>query len=120
MAEEKINSAEVMSEDELDNVAGGNAVETQKDLDFLRAVGAMGQDTSAVLADITRAFASHGVGVVIHGDVRGTSDNPNMNNEYYIKGKQVTRAAALQQMASKMKAKIDQNTGAAFDINKYL
>ena len=120
MAEEKINSAEIMSDEELDGVAGGTLAESQKDVKFLSAIGALTQGDEANLARITRAFASHGVGVVIHGDVNGYSDNPNMNNEYFINGKQVTRAAAFQQMANKMHAKIDQNTGDALDISKYL
>ena len=120
MAEEKIKAAEVMSDDELDGVAGGNAAETQKDLNFLRAVVAIGQDEKAVVALMTRAFASHGIGIVIHGDARKTFENPTMNNEYFIGGKQVTREAALTAMASKMKAKTDLNTGEAFDIQKYL
>ena len=69
---------------------------------------------------MTRAFAKLGVGVVIHGDANGISANPDWNNEYFINGKQVSRADALKAATAKAKAKFDANTGEAMDYTKYL
>ena len=122
MAEEKILKDEIMSEDELDNVAGGNAEEINKDFGFLRAVGALGQTSAVNDVAMVRAFAAHGIGYIQYGGdgITGNRDKGNLHNEYFVNGKQVTREAALQQLANKMHAKTDANTGEAFDLKKYL
>ena len=111
---------EIMSDEQLDGVAGGNAAETGKDVKFLSAIGALAQGDETNLARMTRAFAKLGVGVVIHGDVNGYTDHPDWNNEYFIIGKQVTREAALKAATAKSRAKFDANTGEAMDYTAYL
>lgn len=113
---------EIMSDAELDGVAGGNAAESVKDRDFLRAIGALNPGQGGV-AGVTRAFAQLGIGYVQYDetDTTGTAQVKLIaDNEYYINGNRVTRAEALMKAASKAKAKIDLNTGGLMDVTNYL
>ena len=103
-------------------LTGGTAAEISKDYDFLRAVGALGQTSAVNDVAMVRAFAAHGIGYIQYGGdgITGNRDKGGLHNEYFIGGKQVTREAAYQQLANKMHAKIDANTGEAFDISKYI
>lgn len=122
MAEEKINSAEIMSDEELEQVAGGTSEEIGKDYNFLRAVGALGQTDAVNDVAMVRAFAAHGIGYIQYGGdgITGNRGKGSLSNEYFINGKQVTREAAYQQLARNMHAKTDFNTGETLDISKYL
>jgi len=117
---------EIMSDAELDGVAGGTAAESAKDRDFLRAIGALNPGQGSDIAGVTRAFAQLGIGYVQYNEDRHSTGTgtplaiPIADNEYYINGKQVTRAEALMKAASKSKAKIDLRTGGLLDVTNYL
>ena len=83
----EILKEELLSEDQLEDVAGGTSREIQKDADFMQAVGVLRQGESGNDA-LQRAFASQGISVIFHGD-------DNLANEYYKGGKQITREQAL-------------------------
>lgn len=122
MAEEKINSAEIMSDEELEQVAGGTSEEIGKDCLFLRAVGALGQTSAATDVAMVRAFAANGIGYIQYGGdgITGNRDKGGLSNEYFINGKQVTREAAYRQLARNMHAKTDLTRGGTLDISIYL
>ena len=84
MAEEKILKEEIMSEEELDNVAGGKAWELQEDADYLRRYGLLGSgpvDKVQIEAAINRAGILNGIslGCDLH--------NGDKSNSYYINNK---------------------------------
>ena len=95
MAEEKNLDEEIMSDDELDNVAGGGTRQTQGDNDFLAAMGYMqGRGSSNFLfswkensAAVDSAWSKAGVTSVTKF---GCPDNL-----YFIGGKQVSRKDAF-------------------------
>ena len=81
MAEEKILKDELLSEEELDNVAGGKAWELQEDADYLRRYGLLGSgpvDKVQIEAAINRAGILNGIslGCDLH--------NGDKSNSYYI------------------------------------
>ena len=113
---------EIMSDEQLDGVAGGTAAEITKDNDFLRAVGALGQTSAVDDVAMIRAFNKLGIGYIQYGGngISGNRDKGGLHNEYYINGKQVTREDALKAATVKSKAKFDANTGEAMDYTAYL
>ena len=105
---------EILSDAELDGVAGGNAAESDKDLQFLKDIGALGQDSMRQYENITRAFAQHGVSIVVHFD---DTDH----NEYFnANGKQITREQALKTVLRKSGTKVNPYTGEKINVAKYL
>lgn len=81
MAEEKILKEEIMSDAELDEVAGGKAWELQEDADNLRRYGLLGPgpaDKYQIEAAINRAGIMNGIslGCELH--------NGDKSNKYYI------------------------------------
>lgn len=118
--EKKINSAEIMSDEELGQVAGGNFQEGMSDLTFFRDLGVFTgpypgstsvglgavrgtTDTSKVQNigdDIKVAWAKVGIVVIPVGD--------NGFNEYYdSKGNQISRGEALKFAVKKLNSKIN-------------
>ena len=113
---------EIMSDAELDGVAGGTAAEITKDWNFLRAVGALGQTSAVNDVAMIQAFNRLGIGYIQYGGdgISGNRDKVDLHNEYYINGKQVTREAALKAATVRAKPKFDHNTGEAMDYTAYL
>jgi len=105
---------EILSDAELDNVAGGTAAESDKDLQFLKDIGALGQGATRQYEDITRAFAQHGISMVVH------FDDTNHNEYFNANGKQITREQALKTVLKKSGTKVDLYTGEKINIAKYL
>lgn len=84
MAEEKILKEEIMSEEELDEVAGGRAWELQEDADNLRRYGLLGPGPvgkEQIEAAINRAGIMNGIslGCELH--------NGDKSNSYHINHK---------------------------------
>ena len=74
MAEEKILDSEKIEDEQLENVAGGSAFETDSDLQRFQRLGIISKDTRTPSQDLYEAFKSFGIGVNKY-DVRG--------NEYF-------------------------------------
>lgn len=105
---------EILSESELDNVAGGTNTESDKDLAFLKDIGLLPQDDSRRTDNLTRAFAKAGVNMVVHFD-------DSNNNEYFnASGKQITREKALQTVLKASGTKVNPFTGETINVAKYL
>ena len=88
MAEEKILDSEKLEEDQLENVAGGAAWETDDDLHRFQKLGIISKNTDTPAKDLYDAFKRLGMGVN-KNDIRG--------NEYFnlnIDRKFKTRADA--------------------------
>ena len=112
----KINSAEIMSDEELDKVAGGNLNEMVSDLAFFREMGFWSgvlpgekSQTTSSSSDVGRvicleeefnvAWSKAGIATVC--SERGL-------NEYYDpKGNQISRAEALKFAAKKLNSKVN-------------
>ena len=94
----KINSAELMSEEQLDNIAGGSYSEIAKDSfelydrkfmdDHYTSLGTFFHYES-YSAKVDGGWAKAGVHVVTHFA---------FDNEYYIKGKKVDRSDAIEHL----------------------
>ena len=100
----EILKEELLSEDQLEGVAGGTVREYDLDTSFMQAVGVLRQGESGSDA-LQRAFASQGISVIFHGD-------DNLANEYYQGGKQISRNEALNAVMKK--------TGNKVNINNYI
>ena len=100
----EILKEELLSEDQLEGVAGGTSREIQKDTDFMQAIGLLRQDETEK-DDLRRAWAQGGVTLILHGG----KESP---NEYYHNGQQVTREFALKFTM--------QTSGQDVNINNYL
>ncbi|MBR3499140.1 MAG: hypothetical protein IKO05_09130 [Selenomonadaceae bacterium] len=100
----EILKEELLSEDQLEGVAGGTSREIQKDTDFMQAIGLLRQDETEK-DDLRRAWAQGGVTIVMHGGKENA-------NEYYRNGKQITREAALKSVMKK--------TGSVLNINHFI
>lgn len=74
MTEEKISENEKLEEEQLDNVAGGSAWETDSDLQRFQKLGIISKNTNTPAQDLYDAFNSFGMGVN-KNDIRG--------NEYF-------------------------------------
>ena len=84
MTNEKINASEILDENELEEVAGGNGNETQRDADALRAIGCL-THRDVNKDQIDAAFCSLGLGI-------GTElHNGEARNKYYIDHRRVSR-----------------------------
>lgn len=100
----EILKEELLSEDQLEGVAGGTSREIQKDTDFLQAIGLLRQNETDKDA-LRRAWAQEGITVVMHG-------GNNLSNEYYRGGEQITRDKAMKIAMKK--------TGTQVNINNYV
>ena len=100
----EILKEELLSEDQLEGVAGGTSREIQKDTDFMQAIGLMRPEQNDQ-ATIKRAFAQSGISVIFH-------DGDDLANEYYLNGVQTTREFALKFTMQK--------NGQDVNINNYL
>ena len=99
MNDEKILADEILSDEELDNVAGGSCYEIAEDSYFLNSLnGSTGRHAPLKFkhgdpqaeSEIKAAWAKLGVGVYFD-----TSEiERNHHNRYYIKGKEVSKFAA--------------------------
>ena len=105
---------EIMSDEQLDGVAGGTNAESDKDFQFLKAIGAIPQGDSRQTDNLTRAFAQHGINMVVHFDDTRT-------NEYFnASGKQITREKALQTVFKASGTKVNLYTGKEIKLADYL
>ena len=106
---------EIMSEEQLDGVAGGTIAENKKDMQFLRDLGLVPQGASYMESDtLTRAFAKKGINMTAHY-------NDTNNNEYFnASGKQITREAALKQVFKASGTKVNLYTGKEINLADYL
>ena len=87
--EEKILNDEVMSDDELDGVAGGTRLETYKDGEELRKRGLLSQDDALSSTPVRELLHKMGYKYVDHG---GMAVFGAKNNEYFNKkGESVSR-----------------------------
>ena len=102
--ENEILKEELLSEDQLEGVAGGTSREIVKDTDFMQAIGLLRQDETEK-DDLRRAWAQGGVTLILHGG-KGNA------NEYYKNGKQISREAALKSVMKK--------TGSVLNINHFI
>ena len=100
----EILKEELLSEDQLEGVAGGTTREIVKDTDFMQAIGLLRQNETEK-DDLRRAWAQGGVTIVMHGGKENA-------NEYYRNGKQITREAALKSVMKK--------TGSVLNINHFI
>ncbi|MBQ3725842.1 MAG: hypothetical protein II902_02095 [Selenomonadaceae bacterium] len=100
----EILKEELLSEDQLENVAGGTTREIVKDTDFMQAIGLLRQDETEK-DDLRRAWAQGGVTLILHGGKENA-------NEYYKNGKQISREAALKSVMKK--------TGSVLNINHFI
>ena len=100
----EILKEELLSEDQLEGVAGGTSREIVKDTDFMQAIGLLRQNETEK-DDLRRAWAQGGVTIVMHGGKENA-------NEYYRNGKQITREAALKSVMKK--------TGSVLNINHFI
>ena len=89
---------EVMSDDELDGVAGGNCYETADDTRFLNSLNGSTDrhgatriyfTGKATRESIQGAWAKVGIDAKIHRNIR-------TGNEYYLNGQQITQEEARQ------------------------
>ena len=90
MADEKILKDEILSEEELDGVAGGTRIETFQDGDELLKRGLISEDDALSSSKVREAIHKLGYKYVDHGGVKmfGGKDN-----EYFDKkGESVSRA----------------------------
>ena len=89
MADEKIFKDEILSDEELDGVAGGNRIETYQDGNELLKRGLISEDDALSSSKVREAIHKLGYKYVDHGGVKmfGGKDN-----EYFNKnGESVTR-----------------------------
>ena len=100
----EILKEELLSEDQLEDVAGGTSREIKKDTDFMQTIGLLRQDETEK-DDLRRAWAQGGVTLIMHG-------GNNLANEYYKNGKQITREVALETLTKK--------TGSDLNINHFI
>ena len=105
MADEKILKDEVLTDEQLDGVAGGTKQQNIADLKFLQEIGVLKGDFDSehewIMQDQSKiAWAQ--VGVVA---LAGVTNTP--NRYYDSKGKEISRADAYKIAAKKMHSKID-------------
>ena len=101
MAEETKIAGEVLSDEQLDGVAGGTAWQSRRDKDFLQEIGAMAINSTVhedKPADLERAWAQMGVTFIEY-------DGDGNSNQYFNNGAQISRMDALKLAAKKMKNK---------------
>ena len=89
MADEKIFKDEILSDEELDGVAGGNRIETYQDGNELLKRGLISEDDALSSSKVREAIHKLGYKYVDHGGVKmfGGKDNEYFNK----KGESVTR-----------------------------
>lgn len=103
MAEEKILQDEILSDEQLDGVAGGSEAQSRMDTKFLREINAMQTNDGTHAdkpADLIRAWATMGVTFI-------EREEDYISNKYFNNGKQISRIDALRLAAKKMKSKIN-------------
>ena len=101
MVEEKKIAGEMLTDEQLDGVAGGTQAQMESDTRFLREINAMStQDGthSDKPNDLEVAWAQMGVTIITNRDKQNT---------YFNNGKQISRMDALKLAAKKMKSKVD-------------
>lgn len=108
MENEKI-LGEMLTDEQLDGVAGGTADETRNDGAFFKAIGLTAEipQNNEALKTI---WAKLGVSVIVHDGIKHgneTEEYANSFNEYFIAGNQVSREKALKQALKKTKSKIN-------------
>lgn len=112
MTDEKILKDEILSEEELEKVAGGSHEELVKDQQFMRNLGfslLFDKGDELSVNGVVRAWAKCGIAIVEQDTV---SNDPNANsNEYFYKGKQIPRQQALNIAMKKAGKKMDLRTG---------
>ena len=114
MADEKILQDEIMSDDELDGVAGGTTAQCKSDMDFMHDLGLVAQNVDHMQSDaLTRAFAKAGVNMVAH------YNDTNQNEYFNSSGKQITREKALQTVLKASGTKVNPYTGKEIKISDY-
>ena len=113
MKDEKILAEEVLSDEELEGVAGGTLSEMVKDTQFLHALGLMNRDYSAkeieaneddVSRLISKAFGSKDMWAEAYIEGEHTYGFGN--------GREISRAQAYKELANRVKP--------GFDYEKYL
>ena len=101
---------EILSDEELDQVVGGNYSETAGDSEFLNMYGLCGKYTrndilfdegTSQEEDVKAGWAKVGVDFHYHGN---PFDCGNHNNEYYISGNKVSREEAYEHVRSQANA----------------
>lgn len=114
MAEEKKIASEVMSDEELDHVAGGTLDQCYKDMRLMHDIGLVPQYVDHMQSDaLTRAFAKAGINMVTHYDDA-------CDNEYFnASGKPITREQALKTVLKASGTKVNIYTGKAIVIGDY-
>ena len=90
----EIKKEEIMSDEQLEQVAGGTIRDSSMDLKFMQACGLLRQDDTAGLDTMTRAWGMEGITVVMHQD--GVNAN-----EYIRNGKVISRYEAMKFVAHK-------------------
>lgn len=114
MADEKKIASEVMSDEELDQVAGGTIDQCQKDMNLMHDIGLVPQYVDHMQSDaLTRAFAKAGINMVAH--YNGT----NQNEYFNASGKQITREQALKTVLKASGTKVNLYTGKDIVIGDY-
>ena len=88
---------EILTEEQLDTVAGGTFEENAKDCFFFREIGFEMPSGTIPYPELERAWAKSGIAIVAKDEA----------NEYYYKGKEIPRAQALEIAMKKAHKKID-------------
>lgn len=105
MTEEKVLQDELLSDEQLEQVAGGNNVENYHDFRFLRTLGLFIEDLdenheSAMKGQLQEHWAKVGVVAIPRTDAG--------ENEYYnSNGKQISRVDAFRIAIKQTKSKLD-------------
>ena len=91
MAEEKILDNEILEENELDGVAGGNTQENRMDRDLLKKMGYYNDKTNSIAKNLQTSFAGLGskLGCDLHVSVNANKGN--VANKYFIADQEVSR-----------------------------
>ncbi|MBR3746304.1 MAG: hypothetical protein IKP64_13010 [Selenomonadaceae bacterium] len=95
---DEIFKDELLTDEQLDNVAGGTGEEMEADYFFMHQLsqqGALKFDTGEnPVKEVERSWAKFGISVIVH-------ENGAKNEYYNSEGKQISRMAALDQVLGK-------------------
>ena len=97
MKDEKILQDEILSDDELDQVVGGNAEDITYDLKFLYNRGLANYNYSRYTVDFDLEHSRSSIKMVKDGFWKAGISciaHPNNANKYYMDGKEISRAEA--------------------------
>ncbi|MBR4641907.1 MAG: hypothetical protein IKO74_04185 [Selenomonadaceae bacterium] len=103
MTTEKILKDEILSDEELDNVAGGTFAESYNDARAFEQLGVkiFENDLAGIgilnhegFVNLRNAFSKYGVTIKDDGSIFGDLMKTSKANEYFIDGKQVSREDA--------------------------